>query len=388
MRVLVFLSSAAVGGTERMTITLVNHLVSGGCQTLLVLGSGGHLEREVAPHVEVTQLGIRRVRHAVLPLVCLIRRWGPDVVFASKPDANIGLALAWRLTGRRAKLVVRESNYRTAQGFAHRGLFARVLRWVYGQADVVVAPSRVVARDLMDRYALHPTRIKVIYNPVDCNRILDASEDKSQLPPPSEKPHGGVQLIGVGRLVRQKGFDILLKALARLRNGDVHLTILGDGPERVALRELAEELGIASQVSMPGFVPNPYPWIVTSEVFVLSSRWEGFPNVLVEAMVCGLPVVATRCPAGPEEIVTHEYDGLLCGVESAEALAAELTRLIYDRAFARRLGRTAQETAQRFDAGRVVDEYVALFREVTYGHAGAQGIGSAHSPHEDQSARS
>ncbi len=113
MRVLVFLPSAGVGGAERMTITLVNHLSSSGCQALLALGAGGCLQCQIVPHVEVAELGARRVRHAILPLVRLIRTWRPDVVFAPKPDANVGLALAWQLAGRRAKLVLRESNHRT-----------------------------------------------------------------------------------------------------------------------------------------------------------------------------------------------------------------------------------------------------------------------------------
>lgn len=149
MRVLVFLSSAEIGGTERMTIILSNRLSFLGHNVCLVLGRKGPLFREIADGVEVIDLQCRRVREMVIPLSRLIRDRRPDVICATKPDAAIGAMFAWLFTGSRSRLVVRESNHRTAQGFPKRGIFSWLLRWTYRQADQVIAPSQAVADDLI-----------------------------------------------------------------------------------------------------------------------------------------------------------------------------------------------------------------------------------------------
>lgn len=364
MRVMVFLPSAAIGGAERMTFTLVNHLRRAGGEPLLVLGQGGPLRREVSADVPVVELEVTRMRYAVVRLARLIRRWQPDVVFAAKPNASIALTGAWWLSGRRAALVLRESNFRSANGSAQGGLFPWILGWCYRQADWLVAPSRGVGDDLLKRYALSRGRLRIIYNPIDHRRIRAAVD--------LEGGHhdGTTRLLAVGRLIPQKGFDVLLQAMARLNRRDVRLTIVGDGPEHARLRHLAEELGIASRVTMAGFVTDPYPTMAEADLLVLPSRWEGFPNALVEAMACGLPVVATRCLAGPEEIITHEHDGLLCDPESPDSLAAALARLLDDRALARRLGANARSTSQRFDAASIAREYATVFRETGATHHG------------------
>lgn len=171
----------------------------------------------------------------------------------------------------------------------------------------------------------------------------------------------------VGRLGREKGFDLLLDAYARsqLTAAGWRLVILGDGPERDSLRRRAEELGLKDAVLMPGVVKNPEQWLQHAELFVLPSRFEGFPNALLEAMQCGLPVAAFDCPSGPAEIVRHEQTGLLVPAGDVEALAAAIARLAGDEGLRRRLGReAAADVASRFSFQHIASMWEELLADV------------------------
>jgi GalNAc-alpha-(1->4)-GalNAc-alpha-(1->3)-diNAcBac-PP-undecaprenol alpha-1,4-N-acetyl-D-galactosaminyltransferase len=167
----------------------------------------------------------------------------------------------------------------------------------------------------------------------------------------------------MGRLSRQKGFDILIRAMAEVRSR-ARLVLIGEGPEEGMLRDLAARVGVSERVAFTGFLANPYPALAGASVFALPSRYEGFPNALVEAMSLGVPCVASRCPTGPEEIVTDGVDGILVPVEDPRALAAAVNRLLDDAALRDRLGRAARERARVYDAPEVVRRFEALLDEV------------------------
>jgi glycosyltransferase involved in cell wall biosynthesis len=169
--------------------------------------------------------------------------------------------------------------------------------------------------------------------------------------------------VAVGRLGREKGFDLLLEAYARsgLPKAGWQLVILGDGPERDMLQRRIEQLGLQGSVLMPGVVKNPEQWLQHAELFVLSSRFEGFPNALLEAMQCGLPVAAFDCPSGPGEIVRHEQTGLLVPAGDVDALAAAITRLANDADLRQRLGSAAAiDVASRFSLQQIASMWEAL----------------------------
>jgi glycosyltransferase involved in cell wall biosynthesis len=359
MRVLAFLTSAGIGGTERMTITLLNALASQ-ATCCLALKSGGPLRSLVDERVEVREMGLSRVRQAVWPLTQTIKEWRPEILLATKPDASIGLAVAWRMSGRRGRLVLRESNHRTAQGIPKRSLLSLILRWAYRHADAVVSPTRSVQADLCNRYGLQPSVVSVIPNPLDCAQAQNARA-RAGARRPDPQSAAGCRILAIGRLVRQKGFDILLQAIAALPRQDVTLTILGEGPMRDDLARLAARLNLTSRISMPGATPDPFAAMASADLFVLSSRWEGFPNALVEAMAFGLPVVATRCPSGPEEIIEHERSGLLCQSDSPQSLADAIQRLLDDPDLGSRLGIAARSSCERFDAPLIASQYSQLF---------------------------
>jgi glycosyltransferase involved in cell wall biosynthesis len=171
-------------------------------------------------------------------------------------------------------------------------------------------------------------------------------------------------VVAVGRLGREKGFDLLLEAFARskLAGAEWQLVILGDGPERPLLQRRIDELGLQGSVLMPGVVKHPEQWLQHAQLFTLSSRFEGFPNALLEAMQCGLPVAAFDCPSGPGEIVRHEQTGLLVPAGDVDALAAAITQLASDADLRRRLGSAAAtDVASRFSLQHIGSMWEALW---------------------------
>ena len=255
-------------------------------------------------------------------------------------------------------LVVRETNSHRARGdlsFAQRAAAG----WVYRSAPAVVALSEGVRRELMEDYRLEPGRVVTIHNPVDIE-VFRSRASASACPWPGDGP----VVVAAGRLVRQKGFDILLRAFAAMTSASARLAILGEGPEREALTTLAGELRVWERLIMPGHVTDPAPWFAHADAFALSSRWEGFGHVLVEAMACGAPVVAFNCPYGPTDIIQNEKTGLLLPPGDTHALTEGLDRLLADPELAGRLRSAGQMEARRFSAAGIARRYATLFDEL------------------------
>lgn len=365
IKVLLFLPDLKGGGAQRTVVNIVNHLDLGRFRPYLVVGHAGGVYRgEISAQVRMTDLGRPRVRQCILPLAMETSRERPHLVFSPYPDANVCLMLAKTISTSNPRVVVRESNNRTAQRVGWNPLMRRLVQWSYRRADGIVALSNGVRQDLAERYALSPEKIITIYNPVEVSKIRMMSTRPGGDGDGGHKGDGRFHIMGVGRLVRQKGFDLLLRAVAELRELPIRLTILGEGEEREKLRALAENLGVAQDVHLPGFAKNPYAWLKKADLFVLSSRWEGFGHVIVEAMACGVPVLATRCPSGPDEIICDGVNGRLCEPESVSDLSEKIKALVMDPDQRKRLAEAGFQSVSRFDAGRIVREYERLFEKV------------------------
>jgi glycosyltransferase involved in cell wall biosynthesis len=199
--------------------------------------------------------------------------------------------------------------------------------YFYPWADAIVAVSKGVADDLAGAARLPRDRIKVIYNPVVTEVLFRKAEEP--LEHPWFLPGCPPVILGVGRLTAAKDFPTLTRAFARVRESQsARLLILGEGKERDSLEKLVRELGLERDVSMPGFVDNPYAYMRRSSLFVLSSAWEGLPTVLIEAMACGCQVISTNCPSGPEEILDGGKYGELVRVGDAEAMSSAMLRAL------------------------------------------------------------
>jgi glycosyltransferase involved in cell wall biosynthesis len=184
-----------------------------------------------------------------------------------------------------------------------------------------------VAGSLLQLSPIPTQKVRVIYNPVVSPELYEKAD--APVEHPWFQPHQPPVVLAAGRLVALKGYDTLLRAFARVRQETpARLVILGEGPERPNLERLASELGVAADVDMPGFDPNPFRYMKRAGVFVLSSRYEGLPNVLIQALACGCPVVSTDCPSGPSEILDGGRYGVLVPVDDVEAMAGAIVRAL------------------------------------------------------------
>jgi glycosyltransferase involved in cell wall biosynthesis len=294
---------------------------------------------------------------ASLPaLVRYLRREHPAVLLSAL-NGNFFALWARRLAGIPRRVVISEHNNfsRSTQALPtlHRWLTPRLVRRFYPWADGIIAVSTGVAHDLACVVKLPDSRIQVIYNPI----VTPDLRAKAQAPLEHPWYQAGEPpvIVAIGRLTQQKDFPTLLKAFAQVRRTRLaRLVILGEGEERSALESLVQQLGLAQDVSLPGFVANPYPYLVHASLFVLSSRWEGLPTVLVEALYCGVPVIATDCPSGPREILSGGKYGLLVPVEDAAAMASAIESQLV-------AGVSPPPDSWRpYDLDTVVDQYVAV----------------------------
>jgi glycosyltransferase involved in cell wall biosynthesis len=277
---------------------------------------------------------------------------------------NFAALIATRLAGGPTRIVVCQHNSLAAEAGAGRPARFRLLPLLYWLtlplADAVVAVSDGVARE-MERLCRRPYgSIRTIYNPA-------WSAQRAELAARAElmRPRAGTApalILGIGRLVAQKDFATLIDAFAIARNHGLRarLVILGEGPERAALQARIETLGLQDCASLPGFMLHPLNLLAQADMLVLSSRYEGFGNVLVEALGCGTPVVTTNCPHGPAEIVDGGRFGALVPVGDAELMAVAMTRVAAtqpDRALLR-------ARAARFTLANAVAAYSALFADL------------------------
>ena len=358
MRILCFLPDLGGGGAQRTLINLAASFRLAGHEVMLGSAQAdGPARAWIDPSVETVAVGSGQLRNALFPLVKLLRERRPDVVLSSVLDANIVAAAARALAGApRSKLVVRETNSQRARDDIG-ALRKRLARRAYRSADAVVALSEGVRQELIEDFALRPDKVVTIHNPVEFDALV--AEAKTAPPPPLKKD--GVWIMGVGRLLRQKGYDRLIRAVAALQRPDVRLALVGDGPDRAALQSQANELGIGDRLIMPGFVRQPMQWLAAADLFVLSSRWEGFGHVIVEAMAAGVPVIAFDCPHGPRDIVRNRENGILVPEGDEAALAAAMSELLDNRDFAMALAAQAKADAVRFSSATIAAQYLKLF---------------------------
>lgn len=331
-RLAVLISFSGEGGVERMVLNLVAGFAELGRAVDLVTIRNDSAHRDALP-ARVRQIDLR-VRHsgtALVPLLRYLRQQRPVALLAAKDRAIRVAALARRLGNPQTRLVGRLGTNLSAalggRGALTRALRLAPMRVVYPLVDQVVAVSEGVAEDATRVTGLPRERISVIRNPVVTDRLHRLAAEPLDHPWLSEDQPPLV--VGAGRLTEQKDFATLLRAFARLRaSRPARLVILGEGRLRTRLQSLAAELDIADDLALPGFTGNPYAWMARASVFVLSSAWEGSPNVLTEAMALGTPVAATDCPSGPREILAGGRYGALVPVGDWQGLAVGMVRAL------------------------------------------------------------
>jgi glycosyltransferase involved in cell wall biosynthesis len=364
--VLFVIPSLADGGAERVAVTVLSALDAKVHERTLYLFSreGVYFDR-IARDVKVVIASRTSRVGRLFEFIGFLREARPDVVM---PFLSYFItALAVRLARIRARVVFNQGTPTT--GFLddpdfkwrhplRRRAFAALTRYFYSRADAVVVTSQGVADDLVGNYGVPRERIRVLHNPVDLDVIRSAARET--VDDDLQQPSAPV-VIAAGRLARVKNYPLLIETLARTVP-DVHAWILGEGAERRSLEDLAKATGVAARVAFLGFQSNPWRFIARADLFVLTSTYEGFGNVLIEAMACGTPVVATRSP-GTIEIIRHGVNGIL--VEHTPAsVGAAIHMLLHDRDLRRRIVARAYADVEHYALPQVAKRYAQLFREV------------------------
>lgn len=354
-----FLPTLAGGGAERVMLDLASSLISESSRrvTLVVASRQGSLANSVPENVPVVDLGHdRRTLGAIIPFGRYLRQVRPRTVLSTLEHANLATLLATRGM-RGVRVVLREANT-VSRDLNTSSMTGRALlqgmRLLYPRADAVIAVSGGVARDLKDVLKVPDSKIEVIRNPVLTDRVWNGAEEPLLHPwfAPAEPP----VILGVGRLAPQKGFDTLLRAFSIVRSQQpCRLLILGEGELRPELAALAVSLGVEDDFQLAGYVENPFPYIARSKTFVLSSLWEGLPNVLIQAVALGTNVVATDCPSGPAEILDGGELGRLVPIGDAPAMAEAINGALQDAD-----AKPTDEWLERYDVASVTRAYDAV----------------------------
>ena len=357
--VAIFLMDLRGGGAERVMLNLAEGLSHIGLKVDLVLvqATGEYVDK-IPPQLNLVTLGQKRLIQAVPVLRRYLQEHQPKALISALEDTNI-VAIVAKLWARVSTRLIVTVHNQLSQEIKHaqnwkRRLVPYSIRWFYPWADAVVGVSQGVVTDLL-QFGTPRNRTHAIYNPIITPSFL--AQPPTALQHPWFETTAPPVILGVGRLNEQKDFVTLIRAFAQVRKQrSAKLVILGEGAERNRLEALIQELHLDNDVSLPGFVPNPYDYMAAAQVVALSSAWEGFGNVLVEAMAMGTPVVSTNCDSGPAEILDHGHYGQLVPVKDASAMAQAILETLRQSPDPALL----QQRANDFTLDKVLSHYQQL----------------------------
>jgi glycosyltransferase involved in cell wall biosynthesis len=366
-QILFILPSLGGGGAERVILTLLRHWDREQCSASLAVLDGRTVAEgySVPAGVEIIEVRRARVRQALIAVTLLLRRRRFDVVVGTMWHLNLGLALVKPLLPRGIKLVAREASaiLNTLATLRGHRVWLKLYRSLYRRFDLIICQSTAMKAEMIEMLDIPPSRAIVIHNPVD----IEAVRRLSCQPIPGEfvewwSGERTIPLVTAGRLSAEKGFDTLIDALALLSREDVRLLILGTGPLRAELEDLAKRKGVAAQVRLAGFQSNPYAFFARAQAFVFSSRFDAFPNVVLEALACGTGVVGIPAPGGIKEIVKDRPGCLLATSTDANSLAEAIASLL-----ARHTVRPVISAPQEYNARSIAKRYVSALTDLVDG---------------------
>lgn len=348
-----------MGGAERVMLQLAQGFIEAGHPVDLVLARAeGPLLSEVPSKARVIDYGTTNPLIMLVKLMSYLRAERPRALLSPFEVTSVIAIAAKRITGVSTRIVVRIS--------VHLSQNKRAKKWkkiverfvvsrMYPLADGIITVSQGVAEDLAVYARIPIDRVRVIHNPVLSDQLTTWAEQP--VSHPSFADGGCPVILGVGRLEEQKDFFTLIKAFDILRRKiSSRLIILGDGEQRQALEDLIRTSGLQDLVELPGFELNPFAFMKRASVFVLSSRWEGLPNVLIQALACGCPVISTDCLSGPSEILKGGEYGYLVPVGDPQAMAEAMDAVLRGK-----IRKPPTGWLDQFTVGAVIPQYEAVF---------------------------
>lgn len=352
-RISFFVPSMTIGGAQRVMLNLANEFAKNGYNVdLLLIRCEGKLLNEILEDVRVIELDAERARWSLWPLIQYLHHEQPTSLLSAMTHLNVIALSAKLLSQSSTTIVVSEHSMQSFKETISRKRNLQIAKYLYRYADSVVAVSEGVAKDISQWSGIPRDRIEVIYNPIVTEDMM--CDDHAPPNHPWFTEDRSPVILSAGRFVSQKDFPTLIRAFNQLQQEhEVKLVIIGDGEKREDLITLVNDISLNDHISLPGFVDNPYSYMSHADAFVLSSIWEGFGNVLVEAMACGTPVVSTDCPSGPAEILEDGKYGPLVSVGDHESLASAISTTLDTPTAHERL----RERARDFSTNNISNKY-------------------------------
>lgn len=358
-----YLPNLKGGGAERVIVNLLNYFKMQGYNFKLLLGQKkGALIEQLDKNIEIVELGKVRSRKALLQFIKFCWKEKPDLIIATL-GAAFTSTFAKSVLPKETKVVSRLGNTIGTEVELYNFFLKKILfvyqNYIIGRnSDDLIFQSQYMKRDFISVTGIDADQSFVIYNPVNVKEILSKTEmelDKSY------------DLVAVGRLDLQKDYITMIRALSILKDSDHSLTlaVLGEGKLRRELEEKIKELNLQDSVFLKGFVSNPYPYMKNSKFLICSSIYEGFSNVIIEALCLGTPVIATDCPGGNSEAIKDDQNGLLSKVSNPEDMANKIdyglkNYLTFDKK------KISKEASKKYDIENISNQYLDVIEEVLF----------------------
>ncbi|WP_077597047.1 glycosyltransferase [Oceanobacillus kimchii] len=370
-KLMIFVPSLAGGGAERTIVNIIKHINKKKYQVVLVMIKNVKKDHQKSKYLKLiegeckiiyldTTLSKIYFFDIVFKLAKCIREEKPNILFSTIYKANIITFLGKVLSRYKVPIVLRESNNRTAEGISV--IHKKAVSYIYNRASKIISLSKGVAEDLINNFNINSKLINVIYNPIDIKEIRRLSLQTKHL---NLKSGSEKLIISIGRLSEQKDFPTLIKAFKIVSEDmNIKLLILGQGPLYGELYELTKELKIEDKITFLGFKENPYPYIKQSDLFVLSSKFEGFGHVITESMALDTPVISSNCKSGPSEIIQDNISGDLFDVGNVNMLANKILTLLEDDNLKANYISAASRRVQDFEVESIIKEYENVFDQL------------------------
>ena len=347
------------GGAERVIVTLLKFLDKTKFKaTIMVVNMNEEVYSEEIPEeVDIIDLKCNRVRTAIPKIILNLWRHKPHIVMSTLGHLNIAIAMSRIFMPFGIKFIARETIVVSEK--LSRGKFQKLWKLLhrifYPTFNKIICQSEDMKRDISGILGSEKNLV-LINNPVDCERIHNLSRLYDQSVEEYYNDRSYTYLIAAGRLIEQKGFEMLIEAIALIDNPKIKLAILGHGPLEEKILSLVEYYKLQDQVTLLGYQKNPYIWISRANAFVLSSYYEGFPNVVLEALSCGVPVISTPAPGGTKEILESIEGCYLSNEISAKSLMKAISDFIYSK---RRI--IMDNAVKPYKPEKICKEYMHVF---------------------------
>jgi len=366
VRLLFVLDCLKGGGAQRAVINIIKNLDRANFRiNLALIKRTGEFLNEVPEDVKIYDLGCKSARFAIIRLYKVIKEDDPDIILSTLTYINEITYLATRLLSKKIPLIMRSAIVESINSKIEPFIVRILVKKAYCSANKVITLTDTMKRDLIKNYKIPARRIEIIPNMINFDHIRQKSYEDIQEDFITKKRGDIPLLTTIGRLTEQKGIRFLIEGFAQYRRyHDARLLIMGRGELERDLIKLSTDLGIRDDIYFAGFKANPYKYLARSDLFILPSLWEGFPNVLIEAMACGIPVIATNSASGASEIIADSHDGILVPAADSDAIYQAIKTLLGNSELRKGIAKMGYEKAKGFDAKLIIKRYEKIILQI------------------------